>query len=317
VAPNVHVCSPLVLPPFGATWQRALNRRLLAAELGSAMRRLDFRPSLVWTYLPTDTAADLVAVADGPGVALVYYCVADFSQYTPRADRLADSEEALARRSDVVFVSMPGLAARFPGANVHVFPFGVDLDTFRDDPPSDELASLPRPLIGYVGALERAIDLELMIALARARPTWSWVYVGTVQRDLGALAALPNVHLLGPRPHHTLPGLVGQFDVAIVPYAHNRFTATVVPTKINEYLAMGRAVVATDLPAVRAFEERHRVLHTAPPEPAAFLAAIERALPLAADPAAVRRRREVAAEADWAGRLAQMSALVEAAVPRR
>ena len=317
VAPNVHLCSPLALPPFGPPWRRALNRQLLAAELRLALLPLDFRPSLIWTYLPTDTAADLVQSFDGPGTAVVYYCVADFRHYAPRADLLDASERAVARRSDVVFVSMDSLAARFPGANVHVFPFGVDLDTFQVEAPSTETASLPRPIIGYVGALERAIDLELMIAMARARPTWSWVYIGTVKRDLGALLELPNVKVLGPRPHPELPGHIRAFDVAIVPYAHNRFTETVVPTKINEYLAMGKAVVSSDLPSVRAFEERHHVLHAARPEPAPFLAAIEAALATAADPAAIRRRREVATEADWSTRFAQMSALVETALAKK
>jgi len=311
VAPNVHLCSPLVLPPFGPPWRRAINRRQLAAQLRLALRGLDFRPSLIWTYLPTDTAADLIATFDGPGTAVVYYCVADFRHYAPRPDQLEESERAVARRSDVVFVSLDRLAARFPGANIHVFPFGVDLDTFESAPPHPELAALPRPLIGYVGALERAIDLDLMIALARARPAWSWVYIGTVGRDLGTLPTLPNVKVLGPRPHRDLPALIQQFDVAIVPYAHNRFTETVVPTKINEYLAMGKPVVSSDLPSVQAFQARHQVLEVAPPEAGAFLAAIERALASPGDLATLRRRREVATEADWSARFAQMSALVE------
>jgi glycosyltransferase involved in cell wall biosynthesis len=321
VAPNVHVSSPLVLPPLGPPWQRAANRRLLAAQLGGVMRRLRFEPSLIWTYLPTDTALDLARRFHGPGVALAYYCVADFAELAPRADRLDLYEREMAARSDVVFVSCHELAARLAGAarQVHLFPFGVDLGTFRPEalagppPPGGAapLHGLPRPIIGYVGALERAVDLELMVAMARARPRWSWVYVGAVMRDLGALARLPNVHLLGQRPHRELPHHVAAFDVAIVPYARNRLTRTVVPTKINEYLAMGKAVVATDLPSVIAFEERHRTLVATPPEPAAFLAAIERSLAVAGDPAAIRHRRAVAAEADWGRRLEQMMAVVE------
>ena len=51
-----------------------------------------------------------------------------------------------------------------------------------------------------------------MIAMARARPAWTWVYVGTVRRDLGELANLPNVRILGQRPHAQLPALLRQFD---------------------------------------------------------------------------------------------------------
>jgi uncharacterized protein (DUF885 family) len=49
----------------------------------------------------------------------------------------------------------------------------------------------------------------------------------------------------------------------------------------------------------------------APPQPAAFLAAIESALAVAADPAAIQRRRAVAEEADWSTRLERMCALLD------
>ena len=57
-------------------------------------------------------------------------------------------------------------------------------------------------------------------------------------------------HLLGPRRHVDLPSYVQGFDVGIVPYRKVPASATVVPTKIQEYLALGKPVVSTDLPAV-------------------------------------------------------------------
>jgi hypothetical protein len=66
VAPNIYVCSPLVLPPFGATWQRFVNRRLLLPMVRRAARRLGMRDPLIWTYLPTDTALDLIQLLRTP-----------------------------------------------------------------------------------------------------------------------------------------------------------------------------------------------------------------------------------------------------------
>jgi glycosyltransferase involved in cell wall biosynthesis len=151
--------------------------------------------------------------------------------------------------------------------------------------------------------------------LADARPRWSWVYVGVVQRDLGRLAGLPNVHVLGARPHDELPAYIRAFDVCTVPYARSRFTETVVPTKINEYLAAGKPVVAADLPTVCEFNAAHDgVLVTAPPRLPEFLDALDAAVQAPFDAAAVARRKQVAAEADWGPRLEQMTALIEARV---
>jgi hypothetical protein len=82
------------------------------------------------------------------------------------------------------------------------------------------------------------------------------------------------------------------------------------------YLAMGKPVVATDLPSVLDFNRRHEVIATAPPRPDPFLAAIEAALPTT-DDVTVARRRAVAAEASWATRLEKMSALVEESLRAR
>ena len=44
-----------------------------------------------------------------------------------------------------------------------------------------------------------------------------------------------------------MPRYVKAFDVGLVPYRLSDYTANVYPTKLNEYLAMGTPVVATDL----------------------------------------------------------------------
>ena len=69
VAPNVYVCSPLVLPPFGSSVRRLINSRLLLPLVRRAAQNLQFADPLVWTYLPTDTAGDLVRLFKRPNSA--------------------------------------------------------------------------------------------------------------------------------------------------------------------------------------------------------------------------------------------------------
>ncbi len=328
VAPNIYVCSPLVLPPFGARWQRFLNRRVLLPMVRRTVRRLGMQAPLIWTYLPTDTAFDLSQLLRTPRSVLVYYCIADFEQLTPWPKELRESEKKIIESSDVIFAQGPELAARAArwNQNVHVFPFGVNLDAFplpehpngngsakvvADTSGPELLQSLPRPLIGYVGGLHRHIDYEMLLEMARARPHWSWAFVGAIQTSVADLAALPNVHLLGQQRHDSLVRYIRQFDVCIVPYVNSQFTATVVPTKINEYLAVGKPVVSTELPAVRKFNEQHDILQTSG-DPKDFLQAIERALQSGTDEAAIARGRAVAELGNWDSRLEAMSQFIEA-----
>jgi glycosyltransferase involved in cell wall biosynthesis len=107
-----------------------------------------------------------------------------------------------------------------------------------------------------------------------------------------------------------VPGYIKGFDVGVIPYRFASYTADVCPAKLNEYLAMGIPVVATDLPALRRFTAEHGPVVTLAREADAFAAAIRRAL-AERSPAERERRIEVARRHRWDERIARMLALVE------
>ena len=176
---------------------------------------------------------------------------------------------------------------------------------------------MPRPVIGYVGGLHKHVDFDLLSQMAEARPDWSWVFVGPFQERVEKLQRHPNIHLLGPKPHQELAGYLRGFDVCIVPYVKSDYTETVVPVKLNEYLAAGKAVVSTDIPTVREFNELHHVLVIADNTPDRFLEGIEEALRLPKDAATIASRRQVAALADWNVIVETMSDLIEAKLEQK
>jgi glycosyltransferase involved in cell wall biosynthesis len=329
VGKNLYVCSPLVLPPFGAT--RGVNARVLLPRVVRAARRLGMHDALVLTYLPTDTSLDLVRQLRTPRSVVVYYRIDNLAALTPHAEELRRSERAMIEASDLVLANSAELA-RLPAEisdNVHVFPPSVNLNAFTPrggadgmngdahlDPEVRESVArvrrLSHPLIGYVGAISNHINGELVEESVRRRPGWSWVFVGPGEAPLKGLGELPNVHLIGQQPHRSLANFIREFDVCIIPYRLNSYTATVVPTKLNEYLAVGKPVVSTDLPAVRHFEEQHGVLTISDEAPENFLRAVESALGQSGEQDA-ERRRAAAAHGDWDKRLEEVSALFEAA----
>jgi glycosyltransferase involved in cell wall biosynthesis len=320
VAPGVYVCSPLVLPPFGSRFRKFINRHILLPLIRRSARRLGFKDVLLWTYLPTDTVLDIITLLRTPQSVTVYYCLADFPELTPDSDRIGDCERLLVEQSDVVFGNCTEISERLSAwkDRVEVFPPGVDLDAFPvsnviEGPggPAGEWASLPRPIIGYIGGLHRHVDFDLIADMAEARPDWSWVLVGPLQASAERLAGHKNIYVAGSRPHEELAGHVRSFDVCIVPYLQSPYPETVVPVKINEYLASGKPVVSTDLPTVLEFNDRHHILITAENKPERFLRGIESALSLPNDPATRVRRREVASFCDWNVQIEAMSELIQ------
>src|SRR5215213_3102394 len=335
VGKNLYVCSPLVLPPFGPS--RDVNARVLLPRVARAARRLGMQDALILTYLPTDTALDLVRQLRTPRSVVVYYRIDNLAALTPHAEELRRSERAVIETSDLVLANSHELA-RLPSEvsdNVHVFPPSVNLDAFTPDgncadgmngdahldpevlESVERVRRLSHPLIGYVGAISNHINAEMVEESVRRRPEWSWVFVGPGDAPLlKGLGELPNVHFIGQQPHRSLANFIREFDVCIIPYRLNSYTATVVPTKLNEYLAVGKPVVSTNLPAVRHFEEQHGVLTISDDAPESFLRAVESALSQSGAQEAARRR-EAAAHGDWDKRLEEVSALFEAAFRAR
>ena len=161
-----------------------------------------------------------------------------------------------------------------------------------------------------MGGLHQWVDQELLAGVAGRLPEATFVLVGPAQTDISRLSRCPNIRLLGQRPHDELPRYTKGFDVGVVPYRLSTYTAHVYPTKLNEYLAMGLPVVATDLPEIRRFNAEHGPVVAVAREAEAFAAAIRQALQ-AAGPDEVARRIEVSRQNSWRVRIERMSALIE------
>lgn len=319
--PNLFVYSPLVLPfPYSAIACR-INSALMLRACRRWMRAVGFGRPIVWTFLPTPLARSLASGLD-PEVT-IYYCIDDLASSSPQARRIARSEIEMFRRTDLVFVTSQKLqqrAARYR-PEVHLFPFGVDLAPFERVRDADtacpkDVEELPRPIIGYVGGLHQWVDQDLLVEVAAALPHASIVLVGPPQADVSKLAACRNVHMLGARSHKELPHYVKSFDVGLVPYVLSEYTANVYPTKLNEYLAMGKPVVSTDLAEVRRVNAGSGHLIATGADTKQFVRAIQTALQDNSE--TVRARRVALARSNaWDGRVAQMSTLIERAIAAR
>jgi len=138
---------------------------------------------------------------------------------------------------------------------------GCDLEMFKHvdskDIPSS-LQQLRKPLIGYVGALTATrLDINLIQLIAERLPAWNIVLVGPEDSVFkkSELHSMKNVHFLGSKKPEELPKYINSFDVCINPQILNDFTIGNYPRKIDEYLALGKPVVATKTDTMLAFKD--------------------------------------------------------------
>ncbi|MEU6953318.1 glycosyltransferase family 4 protein [Streptomyces sp. NPDC045714] len=131
----------------------------------------------------------------------------------------------------------------------------------RQDPPP--LPGRPgAPSIGYVGHLYEGRGIHLVLALANRFPDCDFHLVGGAPEDLDRWrkrGGPPNAYFHGHRPPGAVEAYYPLFDVVLAPYQAKVYTAGshcetsrwASPMKIFEYMAHGRAIIASDLPVLR------------------------------------------------------------------
>lgn len=313
----LRVLSPLVLPLHSLAAARALNARLLPWLVRRAARGRGMARPVLWSYVPQ---AELLVDALDPQL-VVYHCVDDIgAQKGIDAEVVRAAERRFARRADVVFASSPPLAARMReyGGDVELVTNVADVDLFRtarrdrEGATDPAVAAIPGPRLVFLGAVSGTkLDLELLLALARAHREWQVVLVGPVglgdpETDVSALQREPNVHLLGPRRQAQLPEVLRGADVGLIPYRRSELTRSVFPMKVYEYLAAGVPVVSTSLPSLEGVAGVLRA-----DEPEAFAAAVAAGL---ADrgPTGDAARSALAEGRSWEARLDELDAAIAA-----
>jgi glycosyltransferase involved in cell wall biosynthesis len=288
---------PLVHRPPG------LARLMLALRVNRARATLIRRRCtaiLLYLWRP-----EFAAALERVSFSRSLYHIDDEYSFSESEVPLSNQERCLIGAVDQVFVTSRGLLARKGGINPNTafVPNGVDFRAYaswRPEPP--ELALIPRPRIGYTGVVKARLDWALLDRLTGARPDWSFVFVGPIQREATTLAAVAelgrraNVHFLGFKPLQELAAYPQHFDVCIMPYRINHYTNQIYPLKLHEYLASGRPTVGTPIATLTAFAEVVTLARGA----AAWLEAIETALAPTATSAEKRARRQSVAQGyDW------------------
>jgi colanic acid biosynthesis glycosyl transferase WcaI len=130
-------------------------------------------------------------------------------------------------------------------------------DLFRPlDPPADapELALLPQGFrVMFAGNIGKAQDFETILAaaeLTRTQPNIQWVVIGDGRHRSWVEAEiqrrdLANVHLLGRFAKEKMPVFFALADVMLVTLKRDPIFALTIPSKIQDYLACGKAIVAS------------------------------------------------------------------------
>lgn len=136
------------------------------------------------------------------------------------------------------------------------------------DPAPQAVQPLPigeseRLRVGYVGHLYEGRGIELIAALAERCPWAEFHLVGGTDADVAAwrrrTAGSPNLYFHGFHPPGQVDGYRAAMDVLVAPYQRSvavnqgglDTSSWMSPLKVFEYMAAGKAIIASDLPVLR------------------------------------------------------------------
>jgi len=317
---GVTVVSPAVVPFFGSRAARSLNRKLLALQIGRLARRGGLSRPILWIAIPT--AADMIGEFDE---RLVVYQVSDkydanLMDHATDLSTIKRLHERAIDNADIVVYSGQKLLQEAERGRERSFLLEQAVDFDHWSPVgggglevAEAVARIPRPRLGYFGAIEPwLVDQELIKRAARERPDWQWIFIGNKSRGV-EIESLPNTHFLPPVPYQELPRYAAGFDVCVLPWdtAHS-FTSYGSAIKVREYLATGLPVVISPLPE---YEPMSGVLSIARSQDDWFRL-VEEALH-EDDPAKARARQAAVAGGTWDARAEWVSSLIEETLAKK
>ena len=208
------------------------------------------------------------AVAESWPGPVVYYATDLFSRYdgwNPR--RITALERRLAAVAVLVCPNSSRIAAHLEIAagcaagKIAIIPNATRDGSVPSAPlliPADlpvDLAALPRPVAGVIGALGANTDWIFLREVVASTPWLSWALVGPYHlpiadpEQLAARTALieagARVRFLGNKPYGELQAYARALDAAVLPYIDREPTISGSSTRFYEHLAACRPMLAT------------------------------------------------------------------------
>jgi GT2 family glycosyltransferase/glycosyltransferase involved in cell wall biosynthesis len=309
IAPGVY-CPRLPGPAGMNVYQGEIDERALEEMLAGldALRQQEGIADAICVVQLPFWAPLALAARKRWGWKIIYDCMDEHGGFSTNHSSMLRYEDSLILGSDLALATSRALYDKIaPRARqALLLPNATDFEHFRSAGEQRPLAHLPRPIIGYYGAISDWFDVDMVRTAAQARPDWQFVLIGhTFGADINWLQQCSNVHLLGEKPYEALPSYLHDFDVACIPFLLNSLTVATNPVKFYEYLSAGKPVVAVHLPDLKPYQEYFYPVRDA----ANFIEQVELAL-RENDADKVHRRAELARRNTWSARYQVLDAAI-------
>ncbi len=193
----------------------------------------------------------------------------------------------------------------YAGKKIDFLPNGVDTASYQAAAVQRRLplSGGERKIVGYVGAVNASMDMELLEHLLGRFTDVEFRFIGHCYAEQSDEIArltrkFPHVRFEGMRSYRDVPAIIAGFTVLISIKKTDHTTAGGDSMKIYEYLATGKPIVTTPVPPAGIFRD---IIYVAN-DKTEFAEALAHAL-IEDDPGKRGRRMAASLEHDWSRRV--------------
>lgn len=195
---------------------------------------------------------------------IVYDCMDDTAGFKDISPNILELEQRCKEIADTIIVSSVELYHKNKTDIVkpHIVRNGCDPKHFRK---KSNFEIKNTPIVGYFGAIAEWFDYELVAELAKALPEINFELIGNVTHLHAhqVLGELRNVRFLGEINYRNLPEHIQSWKAGLLPFKLNNLTLATNPVKVYEYAAAGIPTISTNLPEVKLFSEKNKLILSA------------------------------------------------------
>ncbi len=206
---------------------------------------------IFWFYSPE--FVEITNVFHSP--LIIYDCMDQLTAFKGAPAELISQEKVLLEIADIVFTGGKSIYEEKMkhNKNTYCFPSSVDQKHFEKannllTKVPDDIKDINKPVVGYYGVIDERIDIDLLSQASKKMPEVSFVMIGPVAKiDQNDLPKNKNIYYLGSKDYKLLPNYLKKFDIAMMPFALNKHTQFISPTKTLEYMAAGKPIISTPI----------------------------------------------------------------------
>lgn len=252
---SLKVFRKKVIPKGGKyNFINALNNKLIKAYIRTINHKQNydiifFTHPLQYEYIDNNLLKEKV---------VIYDCMDNYAEFCGSdKSKILHNEKKIVDLCDYVIVSSDQLAynlkENYPAISdkIHVINNGVDIKTFNINNIKIEnevniFRENNRKRVGYIGTISNWVDTKLISNIAKKYNDIDFYFIGPIElgTDISQISSLENVIFTGTQPYYSVPNILKNIDVAIMPFKMSDLIKSVNPVKIYEYLALSKPVIA-------------------------------------------------------------------------